>query len=310
MAPADLARIFRDVTGAEDDAALSEALQAIVQRGRAAWPKIALDDERFVRHLATHARASGAPRAFLEKVHAEDLYLACGAMSGDRAAVTYFEEQFIARVPDYVLRVRIGRDVVDDVQQKLRERLLMGRAVEEKRGPSADAEPSVAQGEPLSVEGAAPKLGEYSGKGALGGWVRVAAVRTALNETRGRTLDSEPAGDDTPSFVADPELAYVKEHAQRLFMDAFQRVLSSLPAKERSILRLHYIDGLTMDQLARLYQTPRSTIARRVADARQAVLAATESLLRDERRLSPSAVASVIRQARSRLQVTITRLLG
>lgn len=303
MAPADLARIFRDVTGAEDDDALSDELQAIVHRGREAWPKIALEDERFVRHLATHARASGAPRAFLEKVHAEDLYLACGAMSGDRAAVTYFEEQFIARVPDYVLRVRIGRDVVDEVQQKLRERLLMGRSVEEKRGASAD-------GEPHSVEGATPKIGEYSGKGALGGWVRVAAVRTALNETRGRTLDTEPAGDDMPSFVADPELAYVKEHAQRLFMDAFQRVLGSLPAKERSILRLHYIDGLTMDQLARLYQTPRSTIARRVADARQAVLAATESLLRDERRLSPSAVASVIRQARSRLQVTITRLLG
>ncbi|MFO0672931.1 MAG: sigma factor-like helix-turn-helix DNA-binding protein [Polyangiaceae bacterium] len=255
-----------------------------------------------MRHLAAHARVR-APRAFLERrCTRRTFYLACGAV-GRSGWAGHVLQQFIARVPDYVLRVRIGRDVVDEVQQKLRERLLMGRSVEEKRGASAD-------GEPHSVEGATPKIGEYSGKGALGGWVRVAAVRTALNETRGRTLDTEPAGDDMPSFVADPELAYVKEHAQRLFMDAFQRVLGSLPAKERSILRLHYIDGLTMDQLARLYQTPRSTIARRVADARQAVLAATESLLRDERRLSPSAVASVIRQARSRLQVTITRLLG
>ena len=65
-----------------------------------------------------------------------------------------------------------------------------------------------------------------------------------------------------------------------------------------------------MDQLARLYKTPRSTIARRVAEAREKILEATESLLRDERRLSPSAVASVIRQAKSRLDVTITRLLG
>ena len=63
-----------------------------------------------------------------------------------------------------------------------------------------------------------------------------------------------------------------------------------------------------MDQLAHLYKTPRSTIARRVAEARQQVLQSTEALLRDERRLTPSAVASVIRQARSQLDVTITRL--
>ena len=49
--------------------------------------------------------------------------------------------------------------------------------------------------------------------------------------------------------------------------------------------------------------------ARRVAEARQQILASTETLLRDERRLSPSAVASVIRQARSRLDVTLSRLL-
>ena len=102
----------------------------------------------------------------------------------------------------------------------------------------------------------------------------------------------------------------MKEHAHDLFADAFKRVLAGLDESGRTILRLHYIDGLTMDQLARLYKTQRSTIARRVAEAREKILEATESLLRDENRLSPSAVASVIRQAKSRLDVTITRLLA
>ena len=113
---------------------------------------------------------------------------------------------------------------------------------------------------------------------------------------------------DEISAAGDPELSYVKEHSRDLFADAFKRVLDKLDANERTILRLHYIDGLTMDQLAHLYKTPRSTVARRVAEARQQVLASTEDLLREERRLSPSAVASVIRQARSQVQVTITRL--
>jgi RNA polymerase sigma-70 factor (ECF subfamily) len=173
--------------------------------------------------------------------------------------------------------------VVDEVQQKLRERLMM------------------------ATEGHAPKIAEYTGKGALGGWLRVAASRTALNHLRASGPATEGLGDEV-SVAGDPELRYVKEHAHDLFTDAFKRVLEGLDANGRTILRLHYIEGLTMDQLAHLYKTPRSTIARRVAEARQQVLQSTEALLRDERRLTPSAVASVIRQARSQLDVTITRL--
>lgn len=272
------ARLFVEQTGL---AVPEQRLAELVAAGREAWPKIAIAPESFVAHLALHARTVAA----LDALHASDLYLACAVAQHDRAALTYFEDHFMARVPDYVMRVRVGREVVDEVQQKLRERLLMGS------------------------EGSPPKIAEYSGKGALGGWLRVTAVRTALNQVRAQGAATESLGDEL-SLSTDPELAYVKEHAHGLFSDAFKRVLAELDENGRTILRLHYIDGLTMDQLSRLYKTPRSTIARRVAEARQQILTATETLLRDERRLSPSSVASVIRQARSQLQVTITRLLG
>jgi RNA polymerase sigma-70 factor (ECF subfamily) len=274
-------RLLAEKTGLESTDALHATLEAIVRAGRDAYPKIAVPPATFVEHLAQHVRTSEA----LATVHAADLYLACGVCQHDRAAIAAFEEHFMARVPDYVLRVRVGRDVVDEVQQKLREHLMMG------------------------TEGKPPKLNEYSGKGALGGWLRVTAVRTALNHVRAAGPPQVELGDEL-SLAADPELAYVKEHAHDLFADAFKRVLANIDENGRTILRLHYIDGLTMDQLAKLYQTPRSTIARRVAEARQAILQATESLLRDERRLSPSALASVIRLGKSRLEVTITRLLG
>ena len=258
-----------------------ERLADLVAEGRKAWPRISITDESFLEHVAVHARTESAIAA----LHATDLYLACAVAQQDRAALAYFEEHFMARVPDYVLRIRVGREVVDEVQQKLRESLIMGS------------------------ETAPPRIAEYSGKGALGGWLRVAAVRTALNHLRAAGPATESPGEDL-SLPGDPELAYVKEHARDLFADAFKRVLAGLDANERTILRLHYIEGLTMDQLARLYKTPRSTIARRVAEARSQILVATETLLRDERRLTPSSVASVIRQAQSQLEVTITRLLS
>jgi RNA polymerase sigma-70 factor (ECF subfamily) len=256
-----------------------DRLEALLTVGKAAWPKIAITDESFFEHVERHVKTAAA----LEALHSSDLYLACAVAQRDRAALAYFEESFMAHVPEYVLRVRVGREVVDEVQQRLREHLIMG------------------------PESGAPKIAEYSGKGALGGWLRVTAVRTALNHLRSADTKTTELGDE-PSLAADPELAYVKEHAHALFNDAFTRVLDELDANERTILRLHYIEGLTMDQLARLYKTPRSTIARRVAEARQQILSATEARLRDEKRLSPSSVASVIRQAQSRLEVTITRL--
>lgn len=283
VAHSRLAAIFREKAQYDVD---EERLVGLVDLGKKAWPKITITPESFIAHLAMHAKSAKSVKSAdaLEAIHTSDLYLACGVCQGDRSALAYFEEQFMARVPDYILRIRAGREVVDEVQQKLRERLMM---------PNGDH---------------APKLAEYTGKGALGGWLRVAASRTALNHLRADPARrSEGLGDEL-TLAGDPELAYVKEHAHDLFTDAFKRVLEGLDANGRTILRLHYIEGLTMDQLAHLYKTPRSTIARRVAEARQEVLHSTEALLRNERRLSPSAVASVIRQARSQLDVTITRL--
>lgn len=243
----------------------------------AAWPKLRLTPELFAAYAAQHPAAT----------HLTDLYLAFGVLQREPAALAYFEERFVSRVPEFVVRVSVDRSVVDEVQQKLRELLLIG------------------------VDGKPPKLSEYSGTGALGGWLRIVAVRTTLNHLRGTATTTRTRElEETDALVADPELGYVKERARALFADAFRRVLAALDENGRTILRLHYLDGLSMDQLAALYKTPRSTIARRVAEARRSILEATAALLREDRRLSPSAVASVLREGRSQLEVTITRLLA
>jgi DNA-directed RNA polymerase specialized sigma24 family protein len=50
------------------------------------------------------------------------------------------------------------------------------------------------------------KIGDYSGKGALGGWLRVSAVRTALNHLR--TVDPAlDVGDDLLALAVESDEA-------------------------------------------------------------------------------------------------------
>src|SRR5262245_18524534 len=105
---------------------------------------MAITDLSFSEHLSIHAKGQE-----LGVIHVSDLFLACGVCQCDRAAITYFEDEFISQIPNYILRLRVSREVSDEVQQKLREQLIMG----------SDGKP--------------PKLAEYSGKGILGGLLRV-----------------------------------------------------------------------------------------------------------------------------------------
>ncbi len=280
-------------TSGGDPRDLEARLAVLCERARLAWPEVSLSTTAFVRHLGTHAKATPDPVAFLAAVHAEELYLACAVAAHDRAALEAFERDFMAHVPQYLVRVSVDRELAAEVKQRLRQVVIVG-------------------------DPGTPKILEYSGGGALGGWLRITAVRTALNLLR--TTPQRPATTDDPFegqgqrtdgplLVHDPELAYVHAQAQNVFRDAFSEAVNQLEAKERSLLRLHYVDGLTMEQLSRMFQTPRSTIARRVDEVRQLILAATERLLAEQHRLSPSEITSLIRGARSQLDLTLSQFL-
>src|SRR5262249_26812555 len=142
-----------EATGADVDA----ALDAIVVAAQRAWPEVALDGARFVRHIAERLPAQVALPEALAGLHANDLYVACACADGNAAAVAIFEREYLARVVASAARVNRSPDFVDEVRQRLRERLLVG---------------------------AAPRIADYNGSGPLAGWVRVAVIRTALNLRR------------------------------------------------------------------------------------------------------------------------------
>lgn len=264
-------------------AALAEAVVAI--RGRLpAAPGLA----EFLGGLA--ARVEDHPEGLLrglERLHVADLFVAARAAAGDAAAIAWFERECVAPLGAAVGGVDPSPAFVDEIRQRVRARLL------------------VAEG------GRPPRILDYAGRGELGAWVRVIAVREALAERRRPApVGGEEALLDVGASVTSPELGVVKERYKAEFEAAFRAAMAGLEAEQRNLLRHHYLHGLTLDQLAPIVGAHRSSVARRIARARQELLGATRRGLAERLQVDPGELAELLALIESRLDLSIERHLG
>lgn len=277
-ARASLAALFSEHL-AEGEASVDEdTLAGILADARAAWPGVVVDDAPFIRHLALRVRDGRT----LSALKTGDLYLACACADGQRAALDAFEHAYLAQLPSFLGRIDRSTPFVEEVRQLVRERLFVG--------PSA-------------------KIADYSGHGALAAWVRVIAVRTALALRRGDGR-SEPE-DEARALAAtpDPELDYIKMRYRAPFEAALRDALAALDKKDRTFLRLHFVDGLGIDRIGALYQVHRATAARWIATAREALFDRARALLTERLHLRPDEFESLANVMRSQLEVSLHGLL-
>ncbi|MFP2932430.1 sigma factor-like helix-turn-helix DNA-binding protein [Pyxidicoccus sp. 3LG] len=89
-----------------------------------------------------------------------------------------------------------------------------------------------------------------------------------------------------------------------------REVLAAMPERERALLRLHHLHGFTMDRLATLYGESRSSLQRQVAHARERLLKLTRTALAGRLRLEAPELESLLGLVRSRLDLSLNRLLG
>lgn len=262
-------------------AGLEQALQVLVQSGRSAWPGVELPPAEFVRGLAERLDEGEAPLRGLALLRTDDLWLALSCARGDPKALALFDARLLSRVPQLVRRVDSSGALGPEVVQELRVRLL------------------------LRAEGG-PRIADYSGRGDLAGWLRVVALRCALKLRRARRGDGAKIALDDPRSLAlhgdaDPERDYLRVRYGAEYQEAFRDALAALDAPDRLLLKLHYVDQLSLERLAALHRVHRATTARRLADARRKVLDLTRARLRERLRLSDSEFESVLQLVRSQL---------
>lgn len=273
--------------------ALDAEAESLVQRAKSAWPKIKVDPKEFVAHVARRIDDAEDVGAALDDLHAADLWLAFACGKGDRIAIAQLDRELGSVVSVALARMR-DKVAPDDVSQLLRERLLVTKT-------SVGA-------------GGEPKIFEYSGRGPLAGWIRIAAVRTALSLTRrGDGAGMQPVTREMllaiPATSADPEMAHLRKRYAREFKQAFEDALAELTPEDRNVLRLSIVDGLSIDEIGLVFGVHRATAARHLARSRETLMERTRDLLGERLRVGKAELQSIMGYIRSHLDLSIQRLL-
>ncbi|MFO0548840.1 MAG: sigma-70 family RNA polymerase sigma factor [Polyangiaceae bacterium] len=244
-----------------------------------------LSREELARALAEHPDATSP--FTLEADAARDVALALACGRGVEAARVVFAKLVLDGARGAIAHMKLDAATTEDAAQRTLDRLL---------SPGEDGVPRVAR---------------YASRGALRGLVSVTANRVALELLRGeeRRAAREQASNDVQPAALDPELALVKEEYRAAFKVAFRAAVEALDPHERNLLRLHLVDGLTLEELARMYGQHRATVVRHLARARERVLRATTTALKDRLKTDEHGVSELLGLVESRLDLSLSTWL-
>lgn len=268
--PNDFETVLRDVIGAT----------------RRTCPTFRVPPDVFVAYLRERLPPDLPPPIALRRMHTSDLYLACACARGDPGAIAAFDAHCLGQLDRALSRIGIDRDIIAEVKQQIRYRVLVG-------------------------DGGHPEIVDFSGRGDLRGWVRVMATRQALRHQCRARRELARQDDELWQCVVSPELPefdHMKAFYRHEFKRAFETALRALPHREQTLLRQHYLDGATLDELALLYRVHRSTVARLLSRARQLVLAATRDDLMSQLDVPPQELDSILRMIWSRIEISLRAL--
>jgi RNA polymerase sigma-70 factor (ECF subfamily) len=264
-----------------------DALYAAAREHWAELPALPVDD--FTTHVLTAIPPDHDAGDYVESLATEDLYLACACMYGVPEAIAVFDERWLSAVPDYVARIDRSRDFGEEIRQQLRERLLVRR-------PDRP-----------------PKIAEYAGRGSLASWLRVVAVRLALDQ-QARPDHARRADDDLMleqlAGETTPDQLVLRARWAGAMTAALRRAVATLGPEQRVILRMYFASGQNTQQIASVLRVDRSTAARRLVAARQAVFDATHEFLRAELPIDTTEFASLARAVHDQLDISLSGLLG
>jgi RNA polymerase sigma-70 factor (ECF subfamily) len=259
-------------------------LDEFVSMARAAWPAWPGTDANAFGRFVQELQASAEEKAPLDSLRAADLWLAFHAGVGVAPAVAALDARCFSDLQNMLRARRAEPAQAEEVVQRLRHRLLVAQPGQRSR------------------------ILTYAGRGDLRAWVRVAAVRAWLNMKREASLTSDgPSVEDAlvGEATSDLELELLKGKYRELFRRAFLDAVDALAPSTRLLLKLHYLDRLSMEEVGKVLGVHRLTVLRRLERARHELSEGTKERLEIELRLAPPDVDSLLRLIQSRLDMSL-----
>jgi len=258
----------------------SDELKQAFEIGRTSWPGVAMTIEEF----AAGIQGLNPAQDNLAR-HPADLFLACACCQARPAALELFEREFLQPARPALRRFSTSPDFADEVCQILRARLF----------------------------GMPPRIATYTGAGPLASWLRMALTRTAidhLRQTKTYELLEVDVADGILRDTATPESRLLQLSSRESLKRAVASALSRLDARDRTLFRLHYLDGMNIDRIGALFHIHRATVARRIVHLRRDILALLQDEVKGIEGASNSGeLRSLWRLAGSEAHLSIERML-
>jgi RNA polymerase sigma-70 factor (ECF subfamily) len=262
----------------------ADVVFAAWEAGRAAWPAVALERERFAAHVGSLDPAA------VER-HPADLYLAAACLAGDREAIEIFDRDLFASSRGAIRSIGKEDNFVEEVWQRVRAHLFVG-------------------------DDGRPRLADYAGRGPLRAWVGIVAARTGLMMRRSQQRAKEVSldTDDWTEALAmistgNPELELFKRQYASAFLDALREAIGGIDARLRATLRLSFVDALSAEEIGAVYGVHRATAGRWIQHACEEVFARTRQALAKKLALSSTELDRMTALVRSQLDVSLSVLL-
>lgn len=278
MSPADVA----------DPVPSDARLAAWVKRALSQHPDILLPAGQFATFLT---RRVGAALQAREEAALElgDLYLAFAYGQGHERAQERLEQQHFARIERRLSKMATPAAIIAEILQDLRCRLV---EFSELRDSGQT----------------------YAGRGSLGGWLFVSAVRQAERRLyHARREEPQPHSADQRYDAMlpqpDPEMEHLVQSYRVTFEEAMQHGLAQLTSRQRNLLRLHFLEQLSIDRLAEVYGVHRSTAARWLIRAQDRFAAATRERFVESIPELATSLPRVLALIQSKLNVNLKQML-
>lgn len=270
-----------------DAPGLEEALYLLLRAGQEKFPDIRLPASDFVRFLSRHLPETTRTVSDVAALHGAEIYLVCAYGQRDAVAQRELEDVYMRKVRRALLGLGLPEAVCSDIEQDLRKRL-------------------------IEMQDASIHRKGYSGRSELAGWLCLSGVRAArmLHRRHFREQSLEQASAQLlPAPDFDPALALMIKTYKSELQSAFASAVASLSVRERNLLRYHFLDKLSIDQIGKLYRIHRATAARWIHQAQDTLCNRTREHFHMLVPASPASFADLMALLRSQVSLSLVQVL-
>ncbi len=222
----------------------------------------------------------------LDAMPTEDDYVRLACLENCAGATQVLDREYIEPLRSSISRFCVTHDAMDATLQEVRRKLLLSPA---------------------------PRLAAYRRSGNFRAWLKVVAVRTAIDVARSLGVKAQQhvqLHDHLEALTIGPEERYLKEEWRTVIRESLSAALKRLPQQQRFALRMNVVAGWNIDQIGRTLSVHRATAARWLVTAKEQL----SKFMREEvaNRLGPMSreVESVLLEMPSRLDVSLSELFA